>query len=487
MTLPDATLEHGVTLWGAPGAGKSGLLGALYAASLAPDADGWSAHPKDAEDALTQERLKDAYLGLRGRTNTKTGMPAAGEYPPLRVLLRRRRGGRQVGAMRVALVDPAGEFSTQLELGTTREGRSLFARIARGGGVVWLVEPGQRPHDVGARMLALQHLVALLEASGGRQLGIPVALCLSKVDQLPDAERAAARADPAAALRAHLGETTFTWFEAACPAMRCFAVTSAGSVEGRVQPEGLDPVFDWLAELSTPHPTVRDRVARAKELLGTARPVVRASVALALRNRVVQVVLVAAAAVTVGAAAVQLVPVAKHMLARPVRALESLPRDSAGGAVARTATGEVARAALPDGQALARLRDARGAANRGEWRDAVDALANRVPPPALRFAWDSLYVVAALQAAADESDATVARGLREAARARATDAVRRGPAGSRRLVGLRFARGVACVDGGLACPLADVRADFTWALLGPPPMRREARLRLATLDAGGAP
>ena len=100
------------------------------------------------------------------------------------------------------------------------------------------------------RMLTLQHLVALLEQSGGVQLGIPVALCLSKIDCLSEEARDAARADAAAALRARLGETTFTWFEAVCPTLRCFALSSAGSVDGRVQPEGLDEVFDWLADVS---------------------------------------------------------------------------------------------------------------------------------------------------------------------------------------------------------------------------------------------
>ena len=80
--------------------------------------------------------------------------------------------------------------------------------------------------------------------------------------------------------------------------------------------------------------------------------------------------------------------------------------------------------------------------------------------------------------------------LREAVRARASEVVKRGPPGSRKLVVARYARGVACVDGALSCPPAEVRADFTWALLGPEPMRREARGRLAALDAepnGGAP
>src|SRR5690349_19664346 len=125
VEIPSAmpTTERGVVLWGAPGAGKSGLLGALYAASMRQDADGWSAHPRDCDDAYTQQRLKDAYLGLVERTNAKTGMPSGTEYAPLRLMLRRARGRRETAALRVALIDPAGEFSTQLDLAGTAPGR----------------------------------------------------------------------------------------------------------------------------------------------------------------------------------------------------------------------------------------------------------------------------------------------------------------------------------------------------------------------------
>jgi hypothetical protein len=466
-------LEHGVTLWGAPGAGKSGLLGALYAASLRPDVDGWSAHPKDCEDAYTQERLKDAYLGLRGRTNTKTGLPAAGgDYPPLRAVLRRLRGRRSVEALRVALVDPAGEFSTQLELGTTPEGRTLFGRIARGGGVVWLVEASQRADDVGARMLALQHLVALLEQGGSHQLSIPVALCLSKIDRLPADERAAARADAGSALRAHLGETAFTWFEAVCPRMRCFAISSTGAVDGHVQPEGLDEVFDWLADVTRPRVTWRERVQRIVAAIPPVPPSARSAVGTVL----LATGLLGALGATVKLAA----PTVSRLASRPAAASPA-PRTRAVDA------GEVARAALSPADAEERLERARERADRGDWDGALASLTGRVPPAGMRFAWDSLYVVTALRAAADARDASEARRLREAARTRATEMVRRGPAGSRRLAAVRFARAVACVDGDLDCPRADVVADFTWALLGPSPMRREARERLSDLGAGYTP
>jgi hypothetical protein len=166
-----------------------------------------------------------------------------------------------------------------------------------------------------------------------------------------------------------------------------------------------------------------------------------------------------------------------------LRAVPSRVRTALRGRSTASA-GEVTRPArntLAEPQAASRFDAARDAAARGAWTETLAALADGVPPAPLRFAWDSLYVSAALSQAAVEPDPVVVRQLRQAARDRATDAVRIGPAGSRRVTGLRFARGVACMDGRLDCPRADVVADFTWALLGPEPMRRDASRRLAAL------
>ncbi|MGZ8379000.1 MAG: hypothetical protein ACXW0Z_17365 [Gemmatirosa sp.] len=235
-------------LWGAPAAGKTGLLGALYATSKSREPDRWEAHPKDCRDAYTQEQLLDAYEQLLDRAIVKTDVRKDG-YRPLEFLLRQyRRGAASGDTLRLSIVDPAGEYSTRTELGLTEHGRSLFARVAHGGGLLWLFSaaPDGAPATLD-RLVVLRHLVALLEASGGPQLGIPVGLCLSKVDALPPDRREAALADPRAALLAHLGPTTFTWFEAACPRLRCFAMSSAGTEPGRVRPVGLLPTLSWFA------------------------------------------------------------------------------------------------------------------------------------------------------------------------------------------------------------------------------------------------
>lgn len=470
--LPPA--ERGVVLWGAPGAGKSGLLGALYAASIRSDLSGWSAHPRDCDDAYTQQRLKDAYLGLIERTNAKTGLPSGSEYAPLRLMLRRARGRRETAALRIALIDPAGEFSTQLDLAGTPAGRALFGRVARASGVLWLFEAtptgsaGVDADAIGARLLALQHLVALLEHGGGEQLQIPIALCLSKIDQLPLEQRAAARSDPAAALRAQLGETAFTWFEAVCPSIRCFAISSAGDVEGRVQPEGTEAVFDWLREHVERAPSLGARLGQL--IASIPRPPRAAMRTLATVAIVAGAVGVLGAVGTIGAAKV------KAMIA-DVRT----KRPAAPTRPASTSTGEVTP--VSDGVGAARLGAALRASNRGDWEATLAALNGATPPATLRFAWDSLYVVAALAAASDASDGDAARKLFTDARGRTTEMLRRAPGGSRRMLPFRYARAVACLDGHLGCSATQIRDDLTWALLGSREMHAAARDRLEALDA----
>jgi hypothetical protein len=233
-------------LWGAPAAGKTGLLGALYATSKSREPERWEAHPKDCRDAYTQEQLLDAYEQLVDRAVAKTDVRKDG-YRPLEFLLRRHRRGAPTGeTLRLSLVDPAGEYTTRTELGHTEHGRALFARVAHGGGLLWLFS-ADAPQALD-RLVVLRHLVALLEQAGAPQLAIPVGLGLSKVDALSPARREAAIADPRAALLEHLGATTFTWFEAACPRLRCFALSSAGTEPGRVRPVGLLETLSWFAE-----------------------------------------------------------------------------------------------------------------------------------------------------------------------------------------------------------------------------------------------
>ncbi len=86
-SLPAGDTHDGFFLWGAPKAGKSGFIGALYGLSRGDDVERWTAHPKDCDDPHTQAMVLRAHEELSERRNTKTGvrdMP----YRPLRLTLR---------------------------------------------------------------------------------------------------------------------------------------------------------------------------------------------------------------------------------------------------------------------------------------------------------------------------------------------------------------------------------------------------------------
>jgi hypothetical protein len=138
--------------------------------------------------------------------------------------------------------------------------------------VLWLFEA--TPDGAAStldRLLILEQLVALLEAGGAPQLDLPVAICLSKIDCLSEEKRRAALTNPTEALLDHLGATSLTWFEAVCPMLRCFAVSSAGVVPDKVRPIGLNEVLDWLEEQRGR----RVRSARASAMRGRAIDLVK--------------------------------------------------------------------------------------------------------------------------------------------------------------------------------------------------------------------
>ena len=259
--------HDGFFLWGAPKAGKSGFIGALYGLSRGDDVDRWTAHPKDCDDPHTQEMVLRAHEELSERRNTKTGVRDT-PYRPLRLTLRKMKAGRQVGELKVALVDPAGEFSVDPAHRLSSAGKHLYRQVATSHGVLWLFEatPDGSASTLD-RLLILEQLVALLEAGGAPQLDLPIAICLSKIDCLPEEKRRAALANPTQALLDHLGPTSLTWFEAVCPTLRCFAVSSAGVVPDKVRPIGLNDVLDWLEEQRTRRiRTVRAAAVRSRAM-----------------------------------------------------------------------------------------------------------------------------------------------------------------------------------------------------------------------------
>src|SRR4030095_1888248 len=163
-SLPAGDTHDGFFLWGAPKAGKSGFIGALSGLSRGADVERWTAHPKDCDDPHTQEMVLRAHEELSERRNTKTGvrdMP----YRPLRLTLRKMKAGRQVGELRVALVDPAGEFSVAPTHRLSFAGKQLYRQVATSHGVLWLFEA--TPDGTAStldRLLILEQLGAVREA-----------------------------------------------------------------------------------------------------------------------------------------------------------------------------------------------------------------------------------------------------------------------------------------------------------------------------------
>jgi hypothetical protein len=390
----------------------------------------WTAHPKDCDDAHTQEVLLRAFEELKERKNTKTGV-RSDAYRPLRLTLRKMNGARESGTLRVALVDPAGEYSTDTAHRLSFAGKAIYRQVATSHGLLWLFEatPDGQPSALD-RLMILEQLVSLLEAGDREQLELPVALCLSKIDCLAQERRASALEHPTAALLDHLGHTTLTWFEAVCPTLACFAISSAGNASGKVRPVGLNDVLDWFEQQRTR----RVRAVQAHVWRGKIASMVRT--AAGRLGRSATVLLIAMGVVVAGLGAW------KSFAGRA---------DRAPGNGAREVAGDVVPPPAPP--------------NEREDRDDMtrsfqEALARRdVGEPS--------------------------RALFRRAQAAATRLIDRGPAGSRGLIPLRYVRARSCILGDRGCAASEVREDLTWVLAsGTAAERRDAVRMLAQIDNG---
>ena len=454
MVSPGDT-HDGFFLWGAPKAGKSGFIGALYGLSRGDDTERWTAHPKDCDDPHTQEMVLRAHEELSERRNTKTGVRDT-PYRPLRLTLRKMKAGRQVGELRVALVDPAGEFSVDPAHRLSSAGKHLYRQVATSHGVLWLFEA--TPDGAAStldRLLILEQLVALLEAGGAPQLDLPVAICLSKIDCLSEEKRRAALGNPTQALLDHLGATSLTWFEAVCPTLRCFAVSSAGVVPDKVRPIGLSEVLDWLEEQRAR----RIRTARASAMRGRAIGLVKKWSAVVAKGSMMIAVL---AGVGYGGVRVarQLRQPAKASIAsadssvRTVRTVSSpvSPPTPAPASRSRESTGDVTRKpTIPPAPKVA----------------AFDVRAER----------DSMRAAFAEGMAVQRDGESGAKWFRRAY-VHASRIIERGTAGSREYTPERLVRARSCLLGQLECPRAAVSEDLTWVLVFGDGAQRRTAVRL---------
>jgi len=457
--------HDGFFLWGAPKAGKSGFIGALYGLSRGDDGERWTAHPKDCDDPHTQEMVLRAHEELSERRNTKTGVRDT-PYRPLRLTLRKMKSGRQVGELQVALVDPAGEFSVDPAHRVSTAGKSLYRQVATSHGVLWLFEatPDGSASTLD-RLLILEQLVALLEAGGAPQLDLPMAICLSKIDCLSEEPRQAALANPTQALLDHLGATSLTWFEAVCPTLRCFAVSSAGLVPDKVRPIGLNDVLDWLEEQRTRR--------------------IRAAQAAALRGRAIGLVKRWSALVAKGTAMVALMAGIAYGGVRVVKDLRKpgAPSDSVAAPATASAASVPAprRRAAPPRSAAPKGGSAPNAGPAPRSREASGDVAPRDARTPSRF--DVRAERDSMRAAFEEGMATQ-RGGKPAGRwfrsayIHATRVIERGTAGSREYTPERLLRARACLIGQLDCPRGTVSEDLTWVLIFGDDAQRRTAVRL---------
>jgi hypothetical protein len=457
--------HDGFFLWGAPKAGKSGFIGALYGLSRGDEVERWTAHPKDCDDPHTQEMVLRAHEELRERRNTKTGVRDTA-YRPLRLTLRKMQAGRQVAELRVALVDPAGEFSVDPVHRLSSAGKNLYKQVATSHGVLWLFEA--TPDGAAStldRLLILEQLVALLDAGGHPQLDLPVAICLSKIDCLSEEKRRTALTNPTQALFDHLGATSLTWFEAVCPTLRCFAVSSAGVTADKVRPIGLNEVLDWLEEQRAR----RVRAARAVAVKSRARDLVRKWAGVAIRGTAL---LTVAAGVGYGGAhltrqmrAKRTAPVAADSAATPRSSsvAASVPRQRATPSISPVPRTAAAQTPPP------RARQSTGDVTRGAGRT-VAAFDIRAERDSMRAAFEEGLAV---QRDGESGAAWFRRAYVHASRV-----IERGTAGSREYTPERLVRARSCVLGKLDCPRGSVTEDLTWVLVFGDDSQRRTAVRL---------
>src|SRR5438093_581874 len=236
-------VRHTVALWGNRGSGKSGVIGALRSESAKTVGERWAVDLEGAHNDVV-ELTDSASLALRLRDVKETAIHRPDRAVAL--LAKRYAGARATDAIEIAALDPRGTIA---EHPAAADARDVVRALATADGILWLIDvkpvsDAQRAHD---RDLLLQQVVAILAATGGEQVHIPVAFAISKIDRLPAAVMRSALDAPEEMLRSRLGDAALGWLVAACPRLRCFAFPSSGTVRNAARPIGLAPIFDWFA------------------------------------------------------------------------------------------------------------------------------------------------------------------------------------------------------------------------------------------------
>ena len=233
-----------VLLWGGKGAGKSGFLGALWHLDVDQTGPGgtWAISPTaDVGDRATKEYLTSAHQALLDEERRPTA-PAA-HYPVLKVTVRKWVNGHPVGELPLGFRDPAGEFADDASRARD-QGGALLDDMVNAGGIIWLFDcTGASTPDF---TQVMRQLTSVRQRNRNQLVHTPLALCLSKIDQLDDAALQRARETPAAALEQAIGSETFDLFRRTFTNIECFAISSKGLTPGEIQPVGLSNVLNWI-------------------------------------------------------------------------------------------------------------------------------------------------------------------------------------------------------------------------------------------------
>ena len=175
-----------VLLWGGKSVGKSGFMGALWDidAEQGKDGDGvWAISPTDV-NVETKEYLKSARDALLDETRAPT-MPSE-SFPLLSVLIRKWQNGNPVGSMPLGFRDPAGEYADDADRARA-QGSALLQDMVNAAGIIWLFDcTGQHTPKFTEVM---RQLTSVRQRNGGKLVETPLALFLSKIDQLTDEQR----------------------------------------------------------------------------------------------------------------------------------------------------------------------------------------------------------------------------------------------------------------------------------------------------------
>jgi GTPase SAR1 family protein len=263
-------LESGILLWGAPGSGKS-----TYASSLVfhqerenesgePD---WYVMPKDLEAAQFVADVVKAYQEREAPPKTDLVRPLTFRITemqrPKKYFGRLERSARPKRQGVFNFVDPRGETFTNDEIGG-RQRQIILDLLEKADGLLLLIDPTDTQQDGYLEMFVrnlgwmFRHLRSLGGSAAQRvrdnRLGIPVAICLTKMDQFPPLEEKALHD----LLVETVGEAGYNTLRAALSDSKIFGLSALGRVvddggvtrpsNGLAQPWEVLTPLKWLMD-----------------------------------------------------------------------------------------------------------------------------------------------------------------------------------------------------------------------------------------------